>query len=110
MRWERAEDGAGITAGRRWLDGDSISIVVLKVSPTGNGCFRGVNCRSFIERRSSPFDIFDLSVQWTCCFLIELVRDEVVGVLFSDDTMRSSWPDSIYGPLYELSIEEKKIV
>lgn len=109
MRWERAEDGAGIKARRRWLDGDSVSIIVLKLSPPpDNGCFLGANCRSLIVRRSSPFIDIELFDQWTCCFLFESRRDTDRGVSLWDNTARSSLPDSTYGPLYELNVDIEK--
>ena len=102
IRWESADDGVGITARRRCDDGDSVSMAVLSRSPPGKVCLRGVNCRSLIERRSSPFGVVDPSGQCTCDFFTELARDKDRGVMFSDTKIRWSWLDSTYGPLYEL--------
>lgn len=102
IRWESADDGVGITARRRCDEGDSVSMVVLSRSPPGKVCLRGVNCRSLIDRRSSPFGVLDPSGQCTWDFFNELARDKDRGVVFSDTKIRWSWLDSTYGPLYEL--------
>jgi len=71
IKWERFE-----LAGRRWADGDSVSIVVLRI---------------FSPENNSWLFFVDPSGQWTCCFLSEFVREKVGGMLFST----SSLPDSV---------------
>lgn len=102
MRWDKADDGAGMTAIRRCDDGDSFRLIGCKVSLAEVGCFLGVNWRSFIERRSSPFVESETSGQWTCCFRGELTRVEFCGVFCSETNLRWSFMDSAYGPLYDL--------
>ncbi len=84
IKWDRFE-----LIGRRWADGDSVSIVVLRIFPPENDCW------GFMEWKSSSFRVVDLSGQWTCCFFSEFVREKVRVILFSDGRPTSSWPDCV---------------
>lgn len=91
IRWERADDGGGIKAMRRCDEGDSVRVFVWRRSPPGSGCFRGVNCRSLMDRRSSPREVVVPSGQWTCDFFKELLRETLCGVVLVELNFRLSW-------------------